>query len=139
MYAVTLLTDEELKQAIAENVLHPDMNGRDLEKWRRELSRKVELAPSPKEESGSAARQPADYLDTRRCREWRACLHVEPRYPEHLASDNSPWFQRTLRRRKRSRPAQSCRFVSTAAESTRKFRHFWIAAQCRPKTSACST
>ena len=55
MYAVTLLTDEELKQAIAENVIHPDMQRAQLQKWHRELSRKVELAPSPKEAASDSA------------------------------------------------------------------------------------
>ena len=49
VYAVTLLTDEELKRAVVEKVLHPDMQRAQLEKWHRELSRKVELARSPKE------------------------------------------------------------------------------------------
>ena len=49
VYAVTLLTDEELKRAIAENVICPDMKRAELQKWHRELSRKVVLAPPPKE------------------------------------------------------------------------------------------
>ena len=32
-YAVTLLTDQELKQAIAEKVLHPDMKRNQLQRW----------------------------------------------------------------------------------------------------------
>jgi hypothetical protein len=49
MYAVSQLKDEELNLAIAEKVLHPDLTRGQLQKWRRELSRKVVLAPPPKE------------------------------------------------------------------------------------------
>jgi hypothetical protein len=56
VYAVTLLTDEELKRAIAENIVYPGMTRAELQKWHRELSRKVEQAPRPKEAaSGSEA------------------------------------------------------------------------------------
>ena len=48
VYAVTLLTDEELKRAIAENIVYPGMTRAELQKWHRELSRKVELARSPR-------------------------------------------------------------------------------------------
>ena len=57
LYAVTLLTDEELKQSIAENVIHPDMKRDDLQKWRNSRQR---LASSPKEsESDTAVASPA--------------------------------------------------------------------------------
>jgi hypothetical protein len=46
MYAVTLLTDEELSLAIAEKVVHPDMKRALLERWRK--SRKLGHVPSPK-------------------------------------------------------------------------------------------
>jgi hypothetical protein len=49
LYAVTSLTDEELKEAIAEKVLNSDTTRAQLQKWQRELSRKVELAPRPDE------------------------------------------------------------------------------------------
>ena len=52
---MTLLTDEELKCAIAEKVLHPETTRAQLEKWHRELSRKVELAPRPKEAARDSA------------------------------------------------------------------------------------
>ena len=56
VYAVTLLTDEELRQAIAENVIRPDMKRVHLQKWRNSRER---LTPSPKEaESGSAVASP---------------------------------------------------------------------------------
>ncbi len=45
-YAVTLLTDEELKQAIAENVIYPDMKREELERWRREQKKSGEEARS---------------------------------------------------------------------------------------------
>lgn len=48
MYAVTLLKDEELKQAIAERVLHPDMKREELQKWHRAPPRKVGRVPSSK-------------------------------------------------------------------------------------------
>ena len=58
-YAVTLLTDEELKRAIAENVIYPDMKRAELQRWRnsrRKLPKKVGLAPNPNEvESDPAA------------------------------------------------------------------------------------
>jgi hypothetical protein len=48
-YAITKLTDEELRWAIAEKVIHPDMKRAELQKWHRELPRKMELAPLPNE------------------------------------------------------------------------------------------
>ena len=53
VYAVTLLTDEELKRAIAENIVYPGMTRAELQKWHRELSRKVELARSPRRWRGT--------------------------------------------------------------------------------------
>ena len=59
MYSVTLLTDEELKQAIAEKVLHPDMQRVQLERWRKSHCEKVVVAPIPIEaESDSAVASP---------------------------------------------------------------------------------
>jgi hypothetical protein len=55
VYAVTLLTDEELKRAIAENVIYPDMKRAELQKWHRELSRKAEHASKPKEAASDSA------------------------------------------------------------------------------------
>jgi hypothetical protein len=55
MYAVTLLTDEELKWAIADHVIYPDMRRAELQKWHRELSRKVVLDPPPKEAARDSA------------------------------------------------------------------------------------
>jgi hypothetical protein len=52
MYLVTLLTDEELKQAIAEKVLHPDMTRAQLQKWRSSHREKFVVTPSP---SGAAS------------------------------------------------------------------------------------
>jgi hypothetical protein len=54
MYAVTLLTDQELQDAITDKVIHPNMRRGELQKWRnshRELSTKGGFAPSPKEAS----------------------------------------------------------------------------------------
>jgi hypothetical protein len=51
-YAVTLLTDQELQDAIAAKVIHPDMQRVELQKWcssHRKLPTKVGFAPSPKE------------------------------------------------------------------------------------------
>ena len=57
LYAVTSLTDEELKQSIAEKVIHPDMKRDDVQKWRNSRQR---LASSPKEsESDTAVASPA--------------------------------------------------------------------------------
>ena len=47
VYAVTLLKDEELSLAIAEKVLHPDMNRSQLQRWRK--SREFRHLPSTKE------------------------------------------------------------------------------------------
>jgi hypothetical protein len=47
LYAVTLLTDEELNRAIADKV--PDTTRAQLHMWHRELPRKMELAPKPNE------------------------------------------------------------------------------------------
>lgn len=59
VYAVTLLTEEELKRAIAEKVLHPDMQRAQLQKWRNLHRKKVVVASSPEEaESGSAVASP---------------------------------------------------------------------------------
>jgi hypothetical protein len=51
-YAITLLTDQELQDAIAAKVIYPDLRRSELQKWRnshRELSTKGGFAPSPKE------------------------------------------------------------------------------------------
>jgi len=55
VYAVTSLTDEELKRAIAENVIYPDMKRAELQKWHREFSRKAEHASKPKEAASDSA------------------------------------------------------------------------------------
>ena len=47
VYAVTLLTDQELSLAIAENVIHPDMQRAQLERWRKSHFEKVVVAPIP--------------------------------------------------------------------------------------------
>jgi hypothetical protein len=47
MYEVTLLKDEELSLAIAEKVLHPDMNRSQLQRWRK--SRELRHLPSAKD------------------------------------------------------------------------------------------
>lgn len=49
MYAVTLLNDEELIQAFAEKVLHPDLKRVELQKWHSALPRKVGRVPSSQE------------------------------------------------------------------------------------------
>jgi hypothetical protein len=54
-YAVTLLTDEELKQAIADNVLHPDMTRAQLQRWRNSHRENPEVAPSHKDAVGDPA------------------------------------------------------------------------------------
>ncbi len=51
-YAVTLLTDQELQDAIAAKVIHPDMQRVELQRWRnshRELPTKGRFTPNPKE------------------------------------------------------------------------------------------
>ena len=59
VYAVTLLTDQELSLAIAENVIHPDMQRAQLERWRKSHCEKVVVAPIPIEaESDSAVASP---------------------------------------------------------------------------------
>jgi hypothetical protein len=59
MYVVTLLTDEELSRAIAENVLRPDTTRARLQKWRNSHRERVVVAPIPKEPaSGSAVSLP---------------------------------------------------------------------------------
>ena len=50
MYAVTLLTDQELSRAITDKVIHPDMQRDQLHKWRnshREPPMKVGAVTSP--------------------------------------------------------------------------------------------
>jgi hypothetical protein len=54
-YAISLLKDEELKQAIAENVIHPDMKRDHLQKWRNSHREKFVVAPSPKEAASDSA------------------------------------------------------------------------------------
>jgi hypothetical protein len=59
IYAVTLLTDQELSLAIAEKVLHPGMDRAQLERWRKLHCEKVLVAPIPIEaESDSAVASP---------------------------------------------------------------------------------
>ena len=59
IYSVTLLTDQELSLAIAENVIHPDMQRAQLERWRKSHFEKVVVAPIPIEaESHSAVASP---------------------------------------------------------------------------------
>ena len=91
LYAVTLLTDEELKCAIAEKVLHPETTRAQLQKWHRELSRKVELATRPKEaaRNSDAVSLPTD-SETRRCRERRSSPTTSDDSPndrDELAAD----------------------------------------------------
>lgn len=52
MYAVTSLRDEELKQAVAEKVLRPDVKREELQRWRRVQRRNAEPAPDAKETTG---------------------------------------------------------------------------------------
>jgi hypothetical protein len=57
-YAVTLLTDQELHDAIAEKIIRPDMRRGELQTWRdsrRELAMKVRFAPSPSETATDSA------------------------------------------------------------------------------------
>jgi hypothetical protein len=69
IYAVTLLTDQELSLAIAEKVLHPGMDRAQLERWRKLHCEKVLVAPIPIEaESDSAVASP-------RRQQWRASCH----------------------------------------------------------------
>jgi hypothetical protein len=59
IYAVTSLTNEELSLAIADKVLHPDMQRAQLLKWRNSHREKVVVASSPEEaESGSTVASP---------------------------------------------------------------------------------
>jgi hypothetical protein len=55
VYHISQLTDEELKQAIAENVIHPNMKRAELQKWHRQLSRKAEHASKPKKGASDSA------------------------------------------------------------------------------------
>jgi hypothetical protein len=54
-YAVTLLTDEELKEAIAEKVIHPDMQREELQRWRKSHRERVRVAPSPQATTNDSA------------------------------------------------------------------------------------
>jgi hypothetical protein len=54
-YAVTLLTDEELKRAIAEKVIYPDMKRNQLQRWLNRYREKIEAGPSSKEGDGDSA------------------------------------------------------------------------------------
>ena len=55
VYHISLLTDEELKQAIAENVIHPEMMRDHLQKWRNAYRERFVVAPSPKEAASNSA------------------------------------------------------------------------------------
>ena len=55
VYHISLLTDEELKQAIAENVIHPEMMRDHLQKWRNAYRERFVVAPSPKEAASDFA------------------------------------------------------------------------------------
>ena len=79
-YAVTLLTDEELKQAIAEKVIHPDMTRAQLQKWRNSHCEKAVRDSKPGEaESDSAVADLGTTATQRRRREWRSTLHHKGR------------------------------------------------------------
>ena len=54
-YHISLLTDEELKQAIAEKVICPDMKRDHLRKWRNSRREKVAVAPSPNDSESDTA------------------------------------------------------------------------------------
>jgi hypothetical protein len=58
MYAVTLLTDQELSRAIGDKVIRPDMKRYELQRWcnsQRERPTKVELVPSSKDTASDSA------------------------------------------------------------------------------------
>ena len=54
-YAVTLLTDEELKRAIAEKVIYPDMKRNQLQRWLNRHREKIGAGPSSKEGDSDSA------------------------------------------------------------------------------------
>jgi hypothetical protein len=54
IYAVTLLTDEELKRAIAEKVLHPDLTRAQLQRWRDSHRENAGVAPSHRDAASDA-------------------------------------------------------------------------------------
>jgi hypothetical protein len=54
-YAVTLLTDKELKHAIAEQVIHPDLTRAQLQKWRNLHRKDAGVAPSHKDAASDSA------------------------------------------------------------------------------------
>ena len=105
IYAVTLLTDEELRRAIAEKVIHPDMQRAQLQRWRNSHREKVVVAPSPKEAaSDSAVASPP--IDWTQDAVESGALPSTTSDDNRNTRNNSPRLQRTLRRRKRSRPPQ---------------------------------
>ena len=61
MYAVTLLTDQELCRAIGDKIIRPDMKRYELQRWRsaqRERRTKVEFTPSPAATNSAVASSP---------------------------------------------------------------------------------
>ena len=74
-YAVTLLTDQELQDAIAAKVIHPDMNRDDLQRWRnshRKRLMKVGSALSPKEAASDSTVAGAPIASTQDAAEQKA-------------------------------------------------------------------
>jgi len=55
MYAVALLTDEDLQQALAEKVLHPDLTRAQLQRWRNSHRENAGVAPSHKDAACDSA------------------------------------------------------------------------------------
>jgi hypothetical protein len=55
VYHISLLTDEELKQAIADNVLHPDMTREQLLRWPNSHRQKAVAALGPNEAQSLSA------------------------------------------------------------------------------------
>ena len=74
-YALTLLTDQELQDAIAAKVIHPDMNRDELQRWRnshRKRPMKVGSAPSPKEAASDSTVAGAPIASTQDAAEQKA-------------------------------------------------------------------
>jgi hypothetical protein len=55
VYHITLLTDEELKQAIAENVIHSEMKRDHLQKWRNSHRKEFGVSPISTETASDSA------------------------------------------------------------------------------------
>ena len=107
VYHISQLTDEELKQAIAENVIHPNMKRAELQKWHRQLSRKANTLQSPRR--GRAVLPWSASLPRQKTLS-RVAGFPPPRGTiTGTRRTNAPPIPSTRRRREPSRPAQKLR------------------------------